>query len=137
MQGFDLDIKPRITKLIVVNSNYSKSWIMKYSAAVLLCSILLIGCSENSVTEETQPQELTQSKVISIALIGNEQIRLNNDSIIPISKLEQILNDLEIDNNTLVSVYSKEDSPMGDLIDLQNALRDAEVLRINYKMVKS
>lgn len=137
MQRNDLDIKPRITKLIVVNSNYSKYWIMKYSAAVLLCSILLIGCSENSVTEETQPQELTQSKVISIALIGNEQVRLNNDSIIPISKLEQILNDMEIDNNTLVSVYSKEDSPMGDLIDLQDALRDAEVLRINYRMVKS
>jgi biopolymer transport protein ExbD len=137
MQGNDLDIKPKITKLIVANSNYSKYWIMKYSAAVLLCSILLIGCSENSVTEETQPQELTQSKVISIALIGNEQVRLNNDSIIPISKLEQILNDLEIDNNTLVSVYSKEDSPMGDLIDLQDALRDAEVLRINYRMVKS
>lgn len=108
---------------------------MKYFLSFIFSILLLVNCTSDTVNEPTS-QDLSELDIISITMIGNEKVRLN-ESIVHLSELQKNLEAENMSSNTIVSVDFTEDSPTSDLRDIHEVFRKVGLLRINYTKMKS
>lgn len=106
---------------------------MRYAITCLSAFFILFlgGCSSDDINYE-KTALIGESNVIKIEAVENHQVIINGDEPIPLSKLESRLNELPKTEDTIVSIIFSEDLLVGDLTEIQRALQDAEMLRINY-----
>lgn len=108
---------------------------MKYLISSLFCVLLMVNCSSETVNNPVQ--ENLRTDKISLSLIGNQQVQVNNEPAISISALKKDLDAKKLHDETIAYVKAHENTPHGDLIDVQNVLRDLKLLRINYDIKQS
>ena len=93
-------------------------------------------------TQAENIEKIEQKRLVSYIYVGPEKMGPNqygetqiqiDDSIVDIGEIEGIMADKLTDQPELiVSIRMDEDSETGILIDIQEELRDANALRINY-----
>ncbi len=93
-------------------------------------------------TEATNIEKIEQKRLVSYIYVGPEKLGQNtygetkiqiDDAIVQVSEIETIMADKKAEQPKLiVSIRMDEDSETGTLIDIQEELRDANALRINY-----
>lgn len=93
-------------------------------------------------TQAENIEKIEQKRLVSYIYVGPEKLGANrygqtqiqvDDAIVDLQDIQGIMSDKLMDQPKLiVSIRMDEDSETGILIDIQEELRDAGALRINY-----
>jgi len=83
-------------------------------------------------------EKIENKRLVSYIWVGNDQRIQINDSIVKMEEIENIMYNKAVDlPNIIVSLRVDQKSDMGFVTDIQQELRKASCLRINYSaMVK-
>lgn len=108
---------------------------MKYFFGTLFCALIIAGCVYGIPEMKEKPIAIqaVNTNTISIELIGDELVRLNEESPIKINELKKQLLSEAGDKKPTIRIIANDDVSVGDLIDVQEILRESNMLRINYK----
>lgn len=106
---------------------------MKYFFGTLFCALIIAGCVYEVQETAEKPINIQDTNTISIELIGDELIRINDESPVKINELKKQLLSETGQEKPIIRIIANDDVSVGDLIDVQEILRETNMLRINYK----
>jgi len=92
----------------------------------LLCFTLLTACSTQSTNQNTPPIEK-----FTLHVIGNNQVNFDG-TVMAIAAFGDKLENLRFAKRALVKLNVSNTVTMGEITDVENILRENNLLRISY-----
>lgn len=111
---------------------------MKYFIGTLFCALVIAGCIfQVQQQQKEKTPTLTEANVISIEVLGDNLVQFKGEAPIHIDQFKEELLQKVNGNKPVISISAPKDIAHGDLIDVQDILRETNMLRINYSMKSS
>jgi len=90
-----------------------------------------------SLPAATQTEKIDNKRLLSYIWIGSDERIQIDDSIVPVTAISNIAYQKRINNpNVIMSLRIDKGSRMGVVSDVQQELRKADALRINYSALR-